>query len=104
MSYGVRTNTHIVVDLLSRSLSPKLRRMVVAIALILSLIYCGLMVYGSIVFVDRLIILGNAARDIPLPRWLLTGIMPIAFALLALRLVQVGWQSLKPSTHLAASQ
>ena len=25
--------------------------------------------------------LGNDARDIPLPRWVLTGIMPIAFVL-----------------------
>jgi TRAP-type C4-dicarboxylate transport system permease small subunit len=32
--------------------------------------------------------LGNDARDIPVPRWLLAGIMPVAFALLALRLVQ----------------
>jgi TRAP-type C4-dicarboxylate transport system permease small subunit len=34
--------------------------------------------------------LGNNARDIPAPRWLLTGIMPVAFALLAFRFVQVG--------------
>jgi TRAP-type C4-dicarboxylate transport system permease small subunit len=32
--------------------------------------------------------LGTDARDIPLPRWVLTGIMPIAFVLLALRLLQ----------------
>jgi TRAP-type C4-dicarboxylate transport system permease small subunit len=46
------------------------------------------MIYGSGLFVDRLMGLGNEARDIPLPRWVLTGIMPVAFALLALRLVQ----------------
>jgi TRAP-type C4-dicarboxylate transport system permease small subunit len=35
-----------------------------------------------------LMALGTDARDIPLPRWVLTGVMPIAFGLLALRLVQ----------------
>ena len=49
------------------------------------------MFYGASIFVDRLIMLGNNARDIPLPRWLLTGIMPVAFALLAYRFVELGW-------------
>jgi C4-dicarboxylate transporter DctQ subunit len=62
MSYGVRTDAHLA--------------------------YCGLMIYGSAAFVERLMALGNDARDIPVPRWLLAGIMPVAFALLALRLVQ----------------
>jgi TRAP-type C4-dicarboxylate transport system permease small subunit len=46
------------------------------------------MIYGSGQFVNRLMALGTDARDIPLPRWLLTGVMPIAFVLLALRLLQ----------------
>jgi C4-dicarboxylate transporter DctQ subunit len=88
MSYGVRTNAHIAVDLMISRLSPMQRRLVSWVALILCLTYCGLMTYGGIVFVDRLMILGNEARDIPLPRWLLTGIMPIAFGLLAIRFLQ----------------
>ncbi len=50
-----------------------------AIALVCGLAYCALMIYGSVQFVDRLMTLGNDARDIPLPRWVLTGVMPIAF-------------------------
>jgi TRAP-type C4-dicarboxylate transport system permease small subunit len=49
------------------------------------------MAVGSAAFVERSFALGNYARDIPLPRWLLTSIMPVAFALLALRLVQAAW-------------
>ena len=60
MSYGVRTRAHIAVDLFSSRLS----------------------------FIDGLFSLGNNARDIPLPRWLLIGIMPIAFLLLAFRFLQ----------------
>ena len=88
MSYGVRTEAHIVVDLVTSRLRPRAARAVATVALCAGLAYCALMIYGSSLFVDRLMALGTNARDIPLPRWLLTGIMPLAFALLALRLVQ----------------
>jgi C4-dicarboxylate transporter DctQ subunit len=88
MSYGVRTGAHIAVDLLTSRLTPSGARATAVVALVCSLVYCALMVYGSSQFVERLLSLGTNARDIPLPRWLLTGIMPIAFLLLALRLVQ----------------
>ena len=54
------------------------------------------MIYGSSRVLDRLMTLGNDARDIPLPRWVLTGIMPIAFGLLALRLLQAARPVLWP--------
>ncbi len=88
MSYGVRTEAHIAVDLLTSRLTPRGARVIAAIALTAGVVYCALMIYASSLFVDRLMTLGTNARDIPLPRWLLTGIMPIAFVLLALRLVQ----------------
>ena len=57
-------------------------------AVALSLFYAGLMGYGSIIFVDRLMELGNLARDIPLPRWLLLISLPTGFGLLGFRLIQ----------------
>jgi len=94
MSYGVRTRAHIVVDLVTSKLPPPLARAIAVVALAASLAYCGLMIFGSALFIERSFALGNYARDIPLPRWLLTGIMPIAFALLAVRLLQAAWTSL----------
>ncbi len=96
MSYGVRTGAHIAVDLVTSRLSPRTARILAAAALACGLTYCALMIYGSSVFLDRLMTLGNNARDIPLPRWLLTGIMPIAFGLLALRLLQAARPVLWP--------
>jgi C4-dicarboxylate transporter DctQ subunit len=96
MSYGVRTEAHIAVDLLTRRLPPRIARAVAVVALVASLAYCGLMIYGSGAFIDRLMALGNNARDIPLPRWLLTGIMPVAFGLLAVRLVQAARSLFSP--------
>ena len=95
MSYGVRTRAHIAVDLITSHLSPSVRRMVALLALLLCIVYCVLMFYGSYIFVDRLYALGNMARDVPAPKWLLTIIMPISFVLLAFRFMQVGWHVLQ---------
>ena len=91
MSYGVRTRSHIAVDLVARKLPMPQRRLMALAAVALCLVYCGFMFYGGSIFVDGLMVLGNNARDVPLPRWLLTGIMPVAFALLAYRFLEVGW-------------
>lgn len=99
MSYGVRTDAHIAVDLVTSRLPPRAARVVAFAALACALGYCALMIYGSSQFVDRLMTLGTNARDIPLPRWVLTGIMPIAFCLLALRLVQVVWRLFRAPAH-----
>jgi C4-dicarboxylate transporter DctQ subunit len=88
MSYGVRTQAHIAVDLLTAKLPPRTARGVALVALALGLAYCALMIFGSVAFVERLMTLGNAARDIPAQRWVLTAVMPFGFVLLAVRLLQ----------------
>ena len=95
MSYGARTQAHIAVDLVTSRLPPRVARGVALVALALALTYCVLMTYGSVVFIDRLMALGTDAHDIPLPRWLLTSVMPLGFVLLAVRLVQAYRASLR---------
>jgi C4-dicarboxylate transporter DctQ subunit len=94
MSYGVRTKSHIAVDLVTRRLPPALKHIVALVAVALCLLYCGLMLYGSIIFVDRLATLGNYARDIPVAKWILTAVMPFGFALLSYRFLVAGWHVL----------
>ena len=53
------------------------------------IVYAGLMIYGSWMLVRGLHMLGNYARDIPVPKWLLTTVMPVAFVLLAFRFLEV---------------
>jgi C4-dicarboxylate transporter DctQ subunit len=91
MSYGVRTKSHIAVDLFAKKLPPPIRRIVALTAVGLCLVYCSFMFYGGSIFVDRLMMLGNNARDIPLPRWLLTSIIPVAFMLLTYRFLELAW-------------
>ena len=95
MSYGVRTQAHIAVDLVTSRLPLRVARGVAVLALVLSMSYCVLMAYGSVIFIDRLMALGTDAHDIPLPRWLLTSVMPFGFVLLGVRLVQAYRDSFK---------
>lgn len=95
MSYGVRTQSHIAVDLVVSRLPPKAHHVAAILAVGFCLLYCGLMLYGSIVFVDRLAALGNDARDIPMPKWMLTAVMPLGFALLSYRFLVAGWHVIR---------
>jgi C4-dicarboxylate transporter, DctQ subunit len=95
MSQGVRTRSHIAVDILATRLSVERRRALGWSVIVLCLIYTAMMLYGSLIFVERLYVLGHYARDIPLPRWLLVVILPIGFAMLGLRFVELGTDLLK---------
>jgi C4-dicarboxylate transporter DctQ subunit len=95
MSYGVRTRSHIAVDLFTKKLPQPLQRYINILAVIACVIYALLMLYGSSILVDRLYTLGNAARDIPAPKWLLTATMPLGFALLMYRFLEAGWRIIR---------
>ena len=90
MSYGVRTRSHIAIDLLVNRFKPGTRRAISLIAILICLIYSSLMLFGASEYVQRLFTLGNEARDLPIERWLLTIIMPVGFGLLCLRFIQAG--------------
>ena len=91
MSYGVRTRSHIAVDIVVGRLSGRRYRFATYLCLSICLAYAALMLYGSSVFVLRLIELGNEARDLPVARWILTIMLPLGFALLTMRFVELGW-------------
>ncbi len=92
MAYGVRTRSHIAVDLVMSRLNGSALRFATFLALLICVAYAVLMLYGGSVLVWRLVELGNEARDLPVKRWILTSMIPIGFALLALRFLQLGWQ------------
>jgi C4-dicarboxylate transporter DctQ subunit len=89
LSIGVRRNSHIAIDLVSEHLPARVGRAVALIAVSLSLLYAALMLYGSWTLIEQLRVFGSLAHDIPLPRWMLLSSLPIGFALLGLRILQV---------------
>jgi C4-dicarboxylate transporter DctQ subunit len=90
LSIGVRTNSHIAVDFVSERLPARGRRIMALLAVGLSLAYTALMFYASWTLIVQLRLFGSLAHDIPLPRWVLLSSLPFGFALLALRISQVG--------------
>jgi len=94
MSYCVRTRAHIGVDAAVRLLPPRTLRIVGLVVVALTLVYAGLMLYGSSVYVDRMKIIDVEAEDIPVKRWILSLCLPIGFALLFVRLMEMGWRIL----------
>ena len=88
MAHGVRANTHLAVDVVTKHLSPAAQKSVALLGVALCALYVALMLGGSFTLVRRLYAFGNLAHDIPLPRWVLLSSLPIGFAVLGLRLVQ----------------
>jgi C4-dicarboxylate transporter, DctQ subunit len=91
LSYGIRTHTHIGIDILARSLRPTGQRIVGLAVILLGLIFAGIMLYGSYKYEVRMYRLDVTAQDIPLQRWVLGLCLPIGFGLLILRLLEQGW-------------
>jgi C4-dicarboxylate transporter DctQ subunit len=92
LSYGVRTNSHIAVDLLLTWLPSKFRRLLLLLSVTLGLIYALAMLYGTYIYIERLYFLEINAQNIPLPKWLLSSVLPFGFFLLLLRLAQLAKQ------------
>lgn len=88
ISYGVRVNAHIGIDLLVKALPGNARRVVGLLAIGCSMAYAVLMAYGAYFYVRRMFMLGIEAQDLPVQRWLLGLIVPIGFSLLGLRLLE----------------
>lgn len=115
ISYGVKVGAHIGVDAVVRLLSPELKRIFSLIAVLLCLVYCSLILYGSWVYLAKIYSIGLSMDDIPvpgvilaiipdslmwdffkideeyplLPMWIAHGPLFIGFILLAVRFVEV---------------
>jgi C4-dicarboxylate transporter, DctQ subunit len=95
ISYGVRTGSHIGVDVLVQQLSPPIRRATGVVAGLLCIAYASLLLIGSYNYVDTMHTLGVEAEDLPIERWILLLALPIGFTLLLIRLAQVTWRILQ---------
>jgi C4-dicarboxylate transporter DctQ subunit len=104
MSYGVRTQAHIAVDVVTRRLPTLPSAIVKLAATLICFAYALLMLYGSSIFVSSLYTLGNLARDVPAPKWLLTMTMPLGFVLLTWRFIEAGWRVLREIVRGAGSE
>ncbi|MEO8559209.1 MAG: TRAP transporter small permease [Rhodospirillales bacterium] len=95
IAYGVKVGSHIGVDVVVKRFGPTGQRIIGLLAVVLALLYAGLMFYGGYIYVDKMHILGVEAEDIPIPRWILLLIVPVGMAAMFIRVLQSGWAILR---------
>ncbi len=105
MAYGVRVGTHIGVDALVKVLSPRIARIVTALAAALCIIYSVIIFVGSWRYVTKMYEVGILAQDMPVPLWVPRVALPLGFGLLLLRFSQVFYRILAgKTTHLLGDE
>ncbi len=89
MAYGVRVGAHIGIDLLVKSLGPRGARVAGAFAAALCIVYSGIVLVGSVQYVEKMRSIGIMAQDLPVEQWIPRLVLPLGFLLLLLRFAQV---------------
>jgi C4-dicarboxylate transporter DctQ subunit len=104
ISYGVRVGSHIGVDALVKLLPAGPRRAASVLVVLLSLVYVGFVLAGSTEYVSKMMDIGVELEDLPVERWKVLIVMPIGYALVAFRFLQILWNLITGKTeslHLA---
>ena len=89
MSYGVRVGAHIGIDAVVKSLKLGAARAVGVVAAVLCVGYAVIVTLGGYVYVKKMYDVGILMQDLPIEQWIPRAVLPVAFALLALRFGQV---------------
>ncbi|MGH1431369.1 MAG: TRAP transporter small permease [Neptuniibacter sp.] len=94
-SYGVKVGAHIGVDVFVKMFPHNTHRYITLVAIGLCLVYCGLFLYGSWIYLSKMKMIGIELEDLPIPKWIPMSILVIGFVLLILRFLQLGWKVIK---------
>jgi C4-dicarboxylate transporter DctQ subunit len=89
MSYGVRVGAHIGVDAFVKTLSSGAARGVSMLAATMCIVYALIVTFGGFQYVHKMYEVGILMQDMPVQQWIPRAVLPLGFALLALRFAQV---------------
>lgn len=89
MSYGVRVGAHIGIDAFVKSLRPGRARVLGMVAAALCIVYALIVTYGGFLYVKKMFEVGILMQDLPVQQWIPRIVLPLGFALLTWRFVQV---------------
>ena len=90
-SYCLKVGAHIGMDAFVKLFPSMGRRLFTAAGCIMSLFYCGLVIYGSWIYLGKVKRIGLELEDLPIPVWLAHGMLVVGFAFLSIRLLLVLW-------------
>nr|HET7860535.1 TRAP transporter small permease [Caldimonas sp.] len=88
MSYGVRVGAHIGIDAVVRTLRPRAARIVGMVGAALCVAYALIVLVGGWRYVVKMYDVGIEMQDLPIAQWIPRIVLPLGFALLALRFGQ----------------
>jgi C4-dicarboxylate transporter DctQ subunit len=88
MSYGVRVGAHIGIDVVVKQLQPAAARAVGMVGATLCAVYALIVMVGGWRYVEKMVDVGIEMQDLPVQQWVPRIVVPIGFALLALRFGQ----------------
>lgn len=91
VSYGVRVGSHIGVDALVKLMPRGPRKAASILAVLLSLVYVGLVLTGASQYVLKMKEVGIELEDMPIERWQVLAVMPLGLALTGWRFLQILW-------------
>lgn len=91
VSYGLKVGAHIGVDAFVRLFSPLGQRLISIVAILLSLGYCGLFIYGAWIYLGKMKMIGIELEDIAIQAWIADSILLIGIVLLSIRLLELLW-------------
>lgn len=91
-SYGVKVGAHIGVDVFVKMFPHNTHRFITLIAIGLCLVYCGLFLYGSWIYLSKMKMIGIELEDLPIPKWIPMSVLVIGFVMLIIRFLQLGWK------------
>lgn len=93
-SYGLKVGSHIGMDAFVKLFPRNGRRFLTGIGAILALIYCGLILYGSWIYLKKMKMIGIDLEDMAIPAWLAHGLLLVGFTFLTIRLLIILWSVL----------
>ena len=89
MSYGVRVGAHIGIDAVVKAVRPATARVFGMVGAVLCVAYALIVAVGGWQYVKKMYDVGIEMQDLPIAQWVPRIILPLGFALLALRFGQV---------------
>ena len=92
MSYGVRVGAHIGVDALVKAFGTGTQRAIAIAATLICIAYAAIFAFGGFQYVRKMYDVGILMQDMPIAQWIPRIILPLGFALLTFRFVQVLWR------------
>lgn len=89
ISYGIRVGAHIGVDALVKILPSGIARVTTILATVLCIVYSVIVFAGGWIYVDKMRMIGILAQDLPVQQWIPRLVLPVGFALMLFRFIEV---------------